>query len=917
MGVSASQLHDREAAIETLDAALITACDGRGVLLIVEGAAGTGKSALLALARDQARTVGVTVLAARGGELERDHPFGLIHQLFERTPVGAQAFDSAADGFAAMRAIHRLTVQLASERPLLLAIDDVHWGDRSSLRALDFLARRLAGLPVAMLVALRPDEPDSHADLLDELRRMSARGVATGALGSEAVSRIVRERFPLAGDDVCESVYEATAGNPLYLEELLRSLRIENGSPDAETVVQVALPTLGDRVVRRVNRVAGEAPALARAMTVLGGGCALATAAQLAGLSQERAGRIAHRLRRIEILRSEDPVEFVHPLVARSIYDAIPQTERQSMHRRAAQFVQARGGSPAAIAAHLRLLRPAGEGVVARAMLAAAEQASQQAAHDEAIDWLRRALAEDAPEPARAELLARLGEARLLAGDPAGVADLQEAHRLATDPVLRATVALRLAVVFAHAGRWDAAIELIESVERDPEPIPAALRAELAAIGAVAMLHDPMRQRGLEARRAEYEVLVAQDSWGSSALAAVLAEEASHHGRPEEAVALARRALAGGRLFAERGAGGWASGMVIEALIRSDELGAASETVEELQAAALASGSTLGEIFALANRAWIQAIRGELDAAEAALSGALALVQEAGIPMGVTTLVFIGIDVLLERPAMAHIVDLVEGMDLGEDFMQTTSGGMLLEVRGRLRLQRRDSERGIADVRAAGVIFSALRFGASHSAWRSVLALALPAGEREQALELAREELALARPTGLALPQAIALRALGMLDGSAAGPELLRESVALLEHSQARLEYARSLVELGAALRRANRRAEAREHLAQGLRLAHMCGAEALRTRAEQELTACGGRRPRLELSGRESLTASELRVIELAAAGATNSEIAGALYVSLKTVETHLSRAYHKLGLSGRGSRRRLREILNMPASA
>jgi DNA-binding CsgD family transcriptional regulator len=382
-------------------------------------------------------------------------------------------------------------------------------------------------------------------------------------------------------------------------------------------------------------------------------------------------------------------------------------------------------------------------------------------------------------------------------------------------------------------------------------------------------------------------------------------------------VALARRALADGRLFADRGAGGWASPMVFEALVRSEELNFASETTEHLHSAALAAGSTIGEITALGMRAWIHAIRGELHAAETALSNVLALAQEAGVLMGVTTLLFVGVDVLLERPAMAHVVDLVEEVDLGQDFLETAAGGMLLEVRGRLRLQRRDAERGIADVRAAGAIFSALGFGASYSAWRSIVARALPAGDREQALELAREELALARPTGLALPQAIAVRALGMLDGSAAGLELLRESVALLEHSQGRLEHARSLVELGAALRRANRRADAREHLAQGCRLAHAYGAEALRLQAEQELTACGGRRARLELSGRESLTASELRVIELAAAGATNSEIAGDLYVSLKTVETHLSRAYRKLGLSGRGSRRRLREVLSMPASS
>ena len=400
-------------------------------------------------------------------------------------------------------------------------------------------------------------------------------------------------------------------------------------------------------------------------------------------------------------------------------------------------------------------------------------------------------------------------------------------------------------------------------------------------------------------------------------LAAVLAEEASHRGRPREAVVFARRALEGGRLFGGHGAGGWASAMVFEALVRSDELDLASESVEQLHAAALAAGSTFAEITALGGRAWIHAIRGELEAAEAELSTVLALAQEAGVLMAVITVLFILVDVLLERQATAHIVDLVEAVDLGQDFLETASGGMLLEVRGRLRLVRRDSARGIADLRAAGATFSALGFGASYSSWRSALALALPPVDREEALGLAREEQALARSTGLARPQAVASRALGMLDGSAAGIELLRESVTLLEGSQARLEYARSVIELGAALRRANHRAEAREHLALGVRLAHACGADVLRKRAEQELTACGGRRPRLELIGPDALTASELRVIELAAAGSTNSEIAADLYVSLKTVETHLSRAYRKLGLSGRGSRRRLRDVLSMPASS
>jgi DNA-binding CsgD family transcriptional regulator len=118
-------------------------------------------------------------------------------------------------------------------------------------------------------------------------------------------------------------------------------------------------------------------------------------------------------------------------------------------------------------------------------------------------------------------------------------------------------------------------------------------------------------------------------------------------------------------------------------------------------------------------------------------------------------------------------------------------------------------------------------------------------------------------------------------------------------------------VELGAALRRRNRRAEARDQLTVGIELARRCGADRLAIRARDELRAAGGRPRRQATTGRDALTASELRVALLAADSRTNPEIAQELYVSLKTVETHLSHAYAKLGLAGQGSRGRLAEAL------
>lgn len=201
--------------------------------------------------------------------------------------------------------------------------------------------------------------------------------------------------------------------------------------------------------------------------------------------------------------------------------------------------------------------------------------------------------------------------------------------------------------------------------------------------------------------------------------------------------------------------------------------------------------------------------------------------------------------------------------------------------------------------------------GPTVSSWRSALALALPLDQRQEATGLVAEELELARASGLARRQGIALRAAGMLDPDKAGINQLRESVSLLEASEERLEHARSCVELGAALRRGHRRAEAREQLTTGIGLASRCGAPRLAARAQDELRAAGGRARRPASTGLDALTASELRVALLAADSRTNSEIAQEPYVSLKTVETHLSHVYAKLGLAGQGSRNRLIEAL------
>ena len=194
-------------------------------------------------------------------------------------------------------------------------------------------------------------------------------------------------------------------------------------------------------------------------------------------------------------------------------------------------------------------------------------------------------------------------------------------------------------------------------------------------------------------------------------------------------------------------------------------------------------------------------------------------------------------------------------------------------------------------------------------AWRSHLALPLLAlDRREEALELAREEVDLARAWGAPRAIGVALRTRGLAEEGAEGIESLRESLGVLEASSAKLERGRTLVQLGSALRRANRRADARELLGQGLELGVRAGAQPLVEQAQAELSATGARPRRLLLSGVESLTASERRVARFAAEGLTNKDIAQALFVTTKTVEVHLSNVYRKLGI---GSRAELPEAL------
>src|SRR5581483_8233193 len=260
--------------------------------------------------------------------------------------------------------------------------------------------------------------------------------------------------------------------------------------------------------------------------------------------------------------------------------------------------------------------------------------------------------------------------------------------------------------------------------------------------------------------------------------------------------------------------------------------------------------------------------------------------------------------ILVERGSIdeaAGLIDSAEASVAPDAFSRTP----LLRARALVASARGDHRAALAHAHALGEALTA--FGhtnppASYPAWRSLAALEHHAlGETPAALALAQEEVELARAWGAPRTLGRALRILGLIQGGDEGLAHIRAAVAVREPSPARLEHAYALANLGAALRRANQRAEARDHLRLALELAQRCGATLLAEQAHEELIATGARPRRVVQSGAASLTPSERRIADMAAEGLSNREIAQALFVTLRTVEMHLSNAFRKLDISSR----------------
>ena len=923
-------LLEREHELSAFEALLRDAGVGGSGLLIIEGPAGIGKSRLIAELRERASAGGVGVLAAHGSDLEREFPFGVVRQLFEpllTDPVERERLlgDAAAaaqpvftevdsgDGagdvsFAALHGLYWLTVNLTSERPLLLAVDDVNWCDRPSLRFLAYLARRLEGMSALLAVGLRTAEPGTDPVMIGEL--VDAPGglrLQPAALSEAGVAALIHSRLGGEPDPpFTAACLTATGGNPLLLRQLLSSLVADGVAPEAgqEKAVQEVGPRAVSRtVLRRLHRLPDEAAAVAQAVAVLGEGAQLPLVAALAALDEHAVASATAALSRAEILRGEPPLGFVHPLVRDAVYHDLPMGERELRHAQAARLLMEARASAEEVATQLLACPRRGQEWVVDVLSKAAASARGRGAADSAVSYLQRALDEPPPSQRRTAVLLQLGFAETLTSGPAAADHLREVWEALQQPRERAQVAATLGRTLVFTAPAE---EALAFVRRAAAETPSEFVDERQALRALELMAIPLGAGDQEAVTTLQELQIEGEGPGAKMLAAAAAEVHALIGAPADAcVALAKEALADGVLFeVDPGFLSTAAGWVLVMADRDEALAA----FDEMRAHAHRRGSLFGflgsNLWSGASLLW----RGDLPEAENTLLTALenaaawGLLRSGGFygpAFGFTGAV---------RVLRGDLEGARKLLDPAErDDRRAETSRLMLSSRVELFLAEGRHEEALAAADDLGVRFGRI-VNPGWAPWRSLKARALDGlGQSVEAIALAGEELAHARRFGSPSVVGRALRVLGTLERER-GTDRLREAIGLLERSTAKVELAFALLALGAALRRQRQPTKARVPLRRALELADHCGAASLAEQARSELNAAGGRPRRTALSGVESLTASERRVADLAAEGHTNKEIAQSLYVTLKTIELHLSNSYRKLGIR---SRRELGEAL------
>lgn len=889
-----------------IDALLDDARRGRSGALIMRGEPGIGKSALLRYASERAD--GMTVLTARGVESESELPFSGLAELLrpvlasldEIPPPQAAALRGAlalgppagGDRFTIYAATLSVLAAAAEEGGLLAVVDDAHWLDSSSAEALVFATRRLGAEGVVVLLAVREGEPRANEFAgLDE-------AVVTG-LDEDAARSLVatREERPVSAE-VFARLYEATRGNPLALIEIptvLTGAQLAGGEPLPEPLP--AGVGIERTFARRLSAFAAETQramlaaaasestemeVVARAAALLGVGVEALEPAESAGFVTIDAGRL----------------EWRHPLIRSAVYHGATESERRAAHRALAETLSdhrrawhlaaatlapdegvaaaleeaaleaRRGGGHVAAATTFERsarLTPDGE-ERARRLLEAAEDLHVAGRVERALGLLDEALACTEDAGRRADVQHLRGRIQMLAGGPREAYDLliAEASRIeALDPARAARMFADATLTSTMTGHLD---ETLSTARRAAD---LAERVGGAAEVALALLGNALILRGEAEQGHPYLVRAREFFERSDPLsAAFLVHSAGHGSCWVEEYAEARhvldRVIDAARAASAVGVLSFPLSLRSELDFRTGRWPAAYAGAAEAVRLAEEAGQANQASFSLTCLARVEAGQGREDDCRLHAARALELVEATGSgsirTYAWSSLGFLELGLGRPEPALRH-----------------------LEPVARVVVEQGLGEPGVVWW-APDLIEAYIRSGRSSEAEGALATFELQAERTQRSWALAA-----------------AARCRGLLVGEEAFEDEFAEALRLHERTPTPFERARTELCLGERLRRAKRPLDARQPLRAALETFERLGAEPWAEVARAELAATGERQARREPSGLQELTPQELQIALLVAEGATNREVAAALFLSPKTIEFHLGKVYRKIGVRSR----------------
>ncbi|HEY7630515.1 MAG TPA: AAA family ATPase, partial [Thermoleophilaceae bacterium] len=766
-------LLEREHEVERIRGVLHAAGRRDGAALVIEGAPGMGKSRLLDEARAGAEELGLRFFHARATELERGFPFGVVHQLFERALLeadsderdrwlgGAAALaadlltgapaapsaDAAADpSYAWQHGLYWLACNIAADSPIALVVDDLQWCDAPSARWLSFIARRLEGQPLAVILATRPLDPALAPEAATLVSDPATEELRPAPLTTAAVGELVSARLSDDPDEAfVRACAEVTGGNPFLVGELLGEAVARGMAPTATQAGEVAtiVPRgVANGVLLRLSRLPEPAGALARALSVLDDGAQVGDAALLARLEGAEVETAMAELIAAGVVESGGAVRFVHPILRTAIYEDQSPAERQRLHRAAATILRERGAPPLQVAAQVMHTEPEGDPSTVELLYEAGHEAWTLGDATGTAALLSRALEEPPAEDHRLPLLLDLGQAYARAGAPEAIAPLTEVvERGQPSALAKAAIELSGMLFFAGHAAEGAAI-LRRAQERLPADQPARDQLEVALLG--------VSSTSASARR-EAEAMIAglrdpggpaRDVLQATTLATLAMEEMLNLRSASTTIDLATRALAVGLPLEPHRGENWVL-LALGALGASDGLDEALQATDDILGRARKSGAALTVVTVSALRALIEVRRGELIAAQADAQEAIELAPDLlgarFLVMAVAAAVLAGLEREETPDSLQRLIERV-GVGYDADF---TSSSQLRYASGVLRAAAGNHEAAVEELCACGRDDRA--FGGENPAllaWRSAAALSLvELGRHEEARELAADEL--------------------------------------------------------------------------------------------------------------------------------------------------------------------------------